>query len=344
MNSRIINVTLISPFSIGPARGNMTTVRRIAAHLPQTGCRVIELTLDSMLFEEQCRLLSQTTPDLLHAFHAHLAGPDARLLAGQLGIPYLVTITGSDLFDPELCGEASTGQALAGAAAVTCFDQLVAGHLAQLFPEVAGRIAVVPQGVAPFPPGPPYLHGDDEFIVLLPAAIRLVKGITSAIEALTPLAGEFPRLRLLVVGGELDRLHAADIRARVATLPWVGMPGEIPHRQMGALFAAADLVLNSSYFEGGMANALLEAMIMGRPVLARDVLGNRSLIRHGQTGWLYRSDDELRQLVRSMLLNPSAGREVAEGGRLFVTEHYSIAAEVAGYRSVYERIIHKNGT
>jgi len=334
-----INVALVSPFSSGPTRGNMTTVRRIADNLAKTGCRVTQLSLDTLQPKELQLLMSQIRPDLLHAFHAHHGGPTARSLARELGIPYLVTITGSDLFDPDLLSDLSTGRAIVDASAVTCFDPLIAQHLAGVFPEVAGMIAVIPQGVTPLPVNEPFPRKDEEFIVLLPAAIRPVKGITSAIEALTPLAAEFPFMRLLLAGGNLDPLYAAGIKKMIAALPFVHMLGEVPHQLIGNLLAASDLVLNCSLFEGGMANTLLEAMVMCRPVLARNVLGNRSLISHGKTGWLYNNDEELRESVRMILLNPGLGIEMGEAGRNFVQECCSTAKEAERYREVYVQVL-----
>jgi glycosyltransferase involved in cell wall biosynthesis len=87
-----------------------------------------------------------------------------------------------------------------------------------------------------------------------------------------------------------------------------------------------------------MANTLLEAMIMGKPVLANDVLGNRSLIRHGESGWLYNSEPEFRDLVNMLFLNPGVGIKMGEAGRNFVQKNCSIRAEVNGYRAVYEKI------
>ncbi|MDD5285780.1 MAG: glycosyltransferase [Desulfuromonadaceae bacterium] len=333
-----INVALISPFSRGPARGNITTVSRIANYLPLTGCRVTTVSLDTVLPAERRRLLSRISPDLLHAFHAHHAGPAARTEARLLGIPYMVTITGSDLFDPGLRCHESTSQAIQDAAAVTCFDPLVALHLAESFPEIAGMISVIPQGVAPLPVSQPYPRSENEFMILLPAAIRPVKGIATAIDALTSMAEEFPFLRLHLAGGDLDPLYANGIRERVASLPWVHMMGEVQHERMGDLFAASDLVLNCSLFEGGMANTLLEAMIMGKPVLARDVLGNRSLISHGKTGWLYNSNDELSELVRPLLHNRGLGIEMGEAGRNFVQQNCSVTTEARSYFEVYQRL------
>lgn len=292
-----------------------------------------------MRTDDHLALLNQSAPDLLHAFHAYHAGPITRSIAHTLGVPYLLTITGSDLFEKAMCNAPATRQALADASAVTCFDALVAQRLTEVFPALSDKLFVIPQGVEPLAVIEPFPRAANEFLILMSAPLRPVKGITSAIEALAPLAAEFQSLRLLLAGGPIDPEYAADIQAISARLPWVRLLGDVPHQQMGALYAAADLVLNSSFFEGGMANALLEAMVMGRPVIARDVVGNQSLVRHGDTGWLYSNGDELRELVRLMLLNPQLSNGIAEAGRSFVMGHCSPLTEANSYAALYQRLI-----
>ncbi len=336
-----MQIALICPFSFGPGRGNITTVRRIADHLPAAGCRTTSINLDSMNTEKRNELLAQSGPDLLHAFHAYHAGPTARQASLKLGIPYLITITGSDLFDSKIRNAPETRQTLIDAAAVTCFDSLVAQRLEKVFPHISGRLSVIPQGVAPFPVQNPFPDPDNNFHILLPAVLRPVKGITNAIEALNPLAQEFPSLRLLVVGGAIDADYADKISEMAAALPWVQLLGDVPYQQMGSIYAAANLVLNSSVFEGGMANALLEAMAMGKPVLASDVLGNRSLIKSGENGWLYQNNIELQDIVRLLLGNPGLGKRIGIAGKYFVEKNCSPKVEANSYAALYRRLLER---
>lgn len=333
-----MRIALICPFSTGPIRGNITTVRRIADYLSKSGCRTTVLPLDALSPAELRETLVRFRPDLLHAFHAFHAGPVARELALETGVPYLITLTGSDLFDPAMNSAPATRKALADCGAVSCFDSLVARTAQEVFPEAAGKLAVVPQGVVPLPVSEPYPRTDGQFLILLPAALRPVKGIIQALDALTPLAEEIPSLRLLLAGGDLDPVYARTVRQRAAQLAWVHQLGEVPFQNMGALYAAADLALNCSLFEGGMANTLLEAMSMGRPVVARNIPGNRSLIRHGKTGWLYESDDDLRDLVRWAISGPEQLTVIARAAERFIRRRCSPEIEARRYVRIYERL------
>ena len=334
-----MQIALFAPYSQGPIRGNITSVQRIARHLQLHGLQTDLISLDATDLPLRLQNLALTPPTLLHGFHAFHAGPLTRTTAQQLGLPYLITLTGSDLFDPALRDQTETRLALHDAAAVTCFDPLVAELAKQAFPQISPKLHVIPQGVEPFQDTIPAEKPSDSFVILLPAALRPVKGIDFAIEQLTPLALEQPLMQLWIAGGELDYQYAATIRAQAAKLPWVKLLGEVPHQSMGALYAAANLVLNSSEFEGGMANALLEAMVMGKPVLARDVPGNRSLICHGETGWLFQDGEELCRLIRQLMADQALRTTIAGQAQQYVLAQYSPQREAGLLAQLYRSLI-----
>lgn len=334
-----MRVALFSPFNHGPLRGNMITVQRIARHLPDAGCETATISLDAVTLSQARQVINHFKPELLHAFHAFHSGPAARMLALQTRRPYLITMTGSDLYDSSFCCHPDTLLALQDAAAITCFDPLAAAQLTTRYPELEPRVQVVPQGVTPLTASEPFPRPADSFIILLPAAMRPVKGILEACDALTPLAQRIPQLRLWIAGGDLDPAYAAHVRHQAAELPWVHLLGEVPHQRMGDLFAACDLVLNHSRFEGGMANTLLEAMAAGKPVIARDVPGNRSLIRHGETGWLFKDHHALQDLIEGLLNNRLLLKNVCDNAKTIVLSTFAPQREAARLVELYQHIL-----
>lgn len=333
-----MHIALFCPFSLGPTRGNITTVRRIAKHLRQLDYQISLITLDTPDRSEQLQRLATSSPDLLHAFHAYHAGPVTRATAHTLKTPYLITLTGSDLFDPALRDHPATGLAITDAAAVTCFDPLVAEQAVRCFPGISHKLTVIHQGVEPHPVIPLCTRADSTLVILLPAALRPVKGIETALEQLSPLATRLPHLQLWIAGGIIDPGYAETIRAKSASLPWVKLLGEVPYQAMGSCYASADLILNSSQFEGGMANALLEAMVLAKPVLAHNIPGNRSLIKHGETGWLYTNGEELRQLVTTLAQQPDQRKRVGRAAQQQVLKDFSPTEEAASLAALYHQI------
>jgi glycosyltransferase involved in cell wall biosynthesis len=85
----------------------------------------------------------------------------------------------------------------------------------------------------------------------------------------------------------------------------------------------------------------LEAMAMGKLLVASNVGGHRELIRDGETGILFEAGNA-SDLVRKVLLaldDPELGRRIPLRARRFVEEERTWAKGVAGYRPVYERLM-----
>lgn len=335
-----MRIALISPYSTGPLRGNITTVNRISRFLSRAGVELLVLPADALSAEEmQLRLIS-FAPQLIHGFHARYCGGLAQRLAARFNLPYVITITGSDLHDPLLRNHSETVRAIEAAQAVVCFDNSEATELAGHFPQVSDRIAVIPQGVELLPVAATDSFGlaEDDFVLLLPAALRPVKRVEFPLQALAPMLHRFPAIRLVIAGGIIDQGYAATIRSMLCDAPYAVWPGEIPRERMGSLYARADVVLNCSSFES-MPNALLEAMALERPVLASDIPGNRTLVRHGDTGLLYRDPDSFSECVARLAgdtwLRAYLGRRAGE----FVRGSFSPENEAIEYIRRYQALI-----
>ena len=335
---------LISPYSVGPLRGNIVTVRRIERHLREAGVEPLVLAADTTTADRRARLLDDFAPDVIHAFHAARCGALARHHAGRLHLPFLITITGSDLHDPQLRDRPDTVQALRSAAAVVCFTDDDVRLATGSFPFLRERVTLVPQGVEPLP-----VSGDEtcrlapgDFVLLLPAALRPVKGVEFALRAVAALSAAAPDLRLVIAGGVLDREYAAAVEALLRETPNAVWLGEVPYERMGGLYRRADLVLNCSRSEA-MSNSLMEAMALGRPVLAADIPGNRSLVDDGETGWLFTDDTDFRRQLLRIRGNAPLRAACGERAREHLRARFSPVREAERYLTLYRRISSRKG-
>jgi glycosyltransferase involved in cell wall biosynthesis len=335
----VMRIALIAPYSRGPARGNITTVQRIARFLGQAGASTLVLAADCLSVDEMEQHLTEFCPDLIHGFHARYCGAITHHLAERRKVPYVITITGSDIYDSQLDEHPETEKGIRSAQAMVCFDDRDAVMLAEWFPHTGGRIAVVPQGVEPLQviKGERFGLADDAFVLLLPAALRPVKRVEFSLQALAPLMGRFPSLRLVIAGGVIDQDYAATIRDMLCDAPFATWLGEVPHEQMGNLYQRADLVINCSRSES-MPNSILEAMALGRPVLVADIPGNRSLVSHEQTGWLYGSEFDFRELVARLAGDVALRAECGRRAREHVLAHHSPALEAGRLMALYRSL------
>jgi len=121
--------------------------------------------------------------------------------------------------------------------------------------------------------------------------------------------------------------------------PWARWIGPVNHARMAALLSRADVVLNCSISEGGMANSVLEALALGRAVLASDIEGNRSLIEDGVTGFLYRDEAELERRADLLASDAALRARLGSAGRALVERRYPAAREIDGYLAVYRELL-----
>ncbi|MBI1921525.1 MAG: glycosyltransferase [Geobacter sp.] len=202
-------------------------------------------------------------------------------------------------------------------------------------------------------------------------------GVDPAIEPLTPAAeirrrhGIAPDDFLIVaVGSLVKRKRFGDLLEAVATLrPKSGkritclVAGEGPERKN--LFRRADEsdLKGSVIFTGfqndpisyinaadvfvlpsekeGLPRVVLEAMAMGKPVVAADVTGPAELVVDGETGFLVapRKSGQLAIALGKLLDSPGMWRPMGEKGRARVVEQFSIQAYVAGVEKVFAEVV-----
>jgi hypothetical protein len=85
----------------------------------------------------------------------------------------------------------------------------------------------------------------------------------------------------------------------------------------------------------------LEAMAQGRMFVASDVGGHRELVRHGETGFLFRAGDAgaLEIALEDVLAQREMWPQIRLQARRFVELERTWSGSVAGYREVYQRAL-----
>jgi glycosyltransferase involved in cell wall biosynthesis len=339
-------VAILTPFASPSVRGNAITAERICRGLRERGIelRVWDLSVAPETAVEQ--RIERFGPAVVHAFHALRTGPAALRFARRANAPLLVTATGTDinqdLADPD--SAPVVRRVLEGAAAISVFDESMAAVIVEALPDVAGRLVVIPQSVsfeaAPDGHWPPAaaLRRAPGPIVLFPAGIRPVKQPLLPLEPLERLLPEFPGLELVYVGPVLDPTTGEALAHALGSQPWARHLGAVPHARMPALLEASDVVLNCSVSEGGMANSVLEALSLGRAVLASDIPGNRSLVEDGVSGLLFGSVEEMTAKARRLLDDPDLRLRLGQAGRERVAARFGADREIDGYLAVYTRL------
>ncbi len=319
----------------------MTTVRRIATHLEMLGVRVKVVTTQPMS-EDAKQQAVDFRPDIVHAFHAFKAGVAALELAQKISAPLVVTITGTDvhtdLHHPER--REFVLRVLKMATAITTFAPTIADEISVIDNSLVTKIHIIPQGIW-FPPQETWdVRGhlgipNNIPLILLPANIRKVKRPMLALEGVRLLRERGFDVHLLFVGEILEADEWERLKAAIENCQWTHYFCPIPMERMASAYLASDIVLNTSEHEGGMANALLEAMWLKRPVLASAVAGNLSLVRDEETGLLFNDVKDLAEQAKRLLTDTSLRERLVQKAHEQVRQNCDPNKEAQNYLQVY---------
>ena len=257
--------------------------------------------------------------DLLHAHQALPDGALAQRLAADLGVPYVVTVHGADVYQHFRLGGAVERRAkdvLAHAAAVMANSSAVAGLLAGVVaPE---RLTVVLNGTTGLgrevEPAADYLPGEP--LVLTVGYLIERKGLRELVAAVGRLRRDGRRVNLAIVGdGPLRGALAAQAEAD-GVADAVDFLGRVPHERVLALMARADVFALPSWDEA-FGLVYTEAMAQDTPVIAGKGEGPEDFIADGVSGYLapVRDADALAGIIARVLDDPVAAAAVGEAGK-----------------------------
>lgn len=178
--------------------------------------------------------------------------------------------------------------------------------------------------------------GEDAVLAICVAELTPNKNLRFLLSAWRRISCDHADAHLLLVGDGSERiaLEAIVRRSRIPRVHFLGFRRDVPR-----ILAEADIVTLVSRREG-LPRAIMEAMAMGKPVVATDVRGCRDLVDHGRTGLLVQTGNvrelvgALKRLIEDVDLR---GRLGAAG--LERIQAYSLGTTVKEMVAIYSRFI-----
>ena len=146
----------------------------------------------------------------------------------------------------------------------------------------------------------------DRRFVLFCGGVQRSKGVFELADAWERVAASLDGWELLAVGPLTETAAARRLRdAARRTGGRVRLVGPVDADRVTAYMQAADALVHPTHAEG-LANATLEAMACGLPVISSAVDGQPELVEHGETGWLIAPHDAaaLAHALRAMAADP----------------------------------------
>lgn len=325
-----------------PSGGNWTYAGRLQRGLKPYD---IDITLKPL---DQVEESDYPNYDIIHSYNAYATGRHIAPIVKRHNIPLVLTMTGTDVNEhlqhPET--RPSMVEVVDYASRIVFLTEQAKNNLAEVYPGAAEKSRVVNLGVD-LPPGKGKTRsdfglGDDEFIFLLVAGIRPVKRPLDAFAPLARLNQMHADVRFILAGPVLDDNTYGEVETAFQDSLHARYIGRVPYEEIADLYRAADVVLNTSSSEG-LSHALLEAMSLGKPILASHVPGNRDLIQDGVNGFLYRNADEFVEKGDLLYSNQDVIANVSEGAVRTVQEHFSLERELEAFCEMYQSVLGKTG-
>ncbi len=178
------------------------------------------------------------------------------------------------------------------------------------------------------------LHG--KRVILVAGRLSREKGLRQILLALERLSGRMPDVRLLV-------LTARDIDGQIPPQlrPFVRAAGWLSGEDLRAAYQLADLVTVPSIYLDPFPTVNLEAMALGKPVVATCFGGSKEVVIDGQTGFIVDPLDTnaFTQRLKVLLSDEDLRRTMGQRGSQRIQRHFSLWRQVARMSELYERAI-----
>jgi hypothetical protein len=306
-------------------------------------------------------LVEAFRPDLLHAHSPVLNALPALRVGRKRGIPVVYEVRA--LWEDAAVDHGTTREGsprYLGSRALETFALRRADRVTTICEGLRGeiaargvaetRITVIPNAVdtaafrfgsAPAPELGRALGLAGKTVIGFAGSFYGYEGLDLLIDALTLLAPRHPELRALLVGGGPQEPKLRE-QVRVRSLDErVVFAGRVPHAEVQRYYDLIEVLVYPRYrmrlTELVTPLKPLEAMALGRMLVASDVGGHRELIRDGETGFLFPAGDAnaLAWTIENVLARRAEWPKLREQARRFVETERTWAQSVARYADVY---------
>jgi glycosyltransferase involved in cell wall biosynthesis len=274
--------------------------------------------------------------DHLHNHFANSAATVGLLASKQAGLRWSFTIHGISEFDyPAGLSLASKIEQAAFVACVSYFGRAQAFRL--LDSHQWSKLSVVRCGLEL--DELPLAQGDENQQLRLIAVGRLSaeKGIAGLLEALSLMHPE-QRPALVIVGDGPMRDELDMMVERLGLRKLVTFLGRLPEPDTLAEIARNDVLVLPSFMEG-LPIVLMEAMALGKPVVATRVAGIPELVTDGENGLLFTPShwSELANKLSILVSDQGLRQRLGRSGPQRIAREFDVKSSAVQLRDLFHR-------
>ena len=286
-----------------------------------------------IVLESVRRELSRDPPDLIH-IQSWSSWANGVWLARRLDRPFVLSV--HDL----LPAKQRSRFDVTGCRRIIAVSESVKSDLEARWPRIANRITVIHSGVERPAEGavPPVLEPGHVPVVGSAGPLEAVKGFPFLLGAAQRVLAVESNVEFLLAGagpeeGNLRRLaRELEISTSVTFISNLF--------DFSTSLAAMDIFCLPS-LQQGLGTIMLEAMALGRPVIATSVGGVYSVVRDNETGLAVPPSDSgrLAERILELLRDPVRARALGESGRRLVIEQFGVEQMVDQTAALYREVL-----
>lgn len=163
-----------------------------------------------------------------------------------------------------------------------------------------------------------------------------VKGFDILIRAFKTIAPHFPDYKLKLIGFMPDRRHLLEL---ADGSPQIELLDPMPYIEAQRQISGCTVYVSASRTEAA-ARVIIEAMSARKPVIASAVGGSPHLVKDGECGLLFESEnvEELAAKLSQMLLDSGLRERLAERAHERVNSHFDERAYVRSFQKMLEEV------
>lgn len=180
-----------------------------------------------------------------------------------------------------------------------------------------------------------YNLNDNIKITLFPASIRKIKDPLYLLNSLLAILNTHEDHVVILMGAKLEEeLYKKIIKiVQNSNQDRFLIHDVVPHEDFVNIIRECNLIINSSISEG-MSNVLMEAMLLGVPVLARENEGNCKLIKSCFNGFIFNTEEDFVKLYEEIYSNEELRLRIISNAKEFIKDNYNLKKETQGYQKV----------
>ncbi|TMT87016.1 glycosyltransferase family 1 protein [Haloterrigena sp. H1] len=189
-----------------------------------------------------------------------------------------------------------------------------------------------------------YQNFGDESYILYGGRLSKEKGVRYLVEAYAKLPpstrSSYP---LMIVGEGPEEPQIRSLIKDLGIEDEVQLRSWLPKSEFHDLLARCSVYILPSLHEG-MPVALLEAMGSSKPIIASDIPGVNNVVKDGETGYLFSSEDitQLRFKLQELLEKPGKRRSMGATAETVVHDQHSFQKVTDKYLRAYRQAIKSN--